>query len=226
MPVAPAVVWIRSLFLYVAGIVLVGLALFVPAGTFDYWQAWLYIAVLFIPFSIAMLYFLLSDPEFIKRRMQFREKEKAQKKIISVSTFIFLIGFLLPGLDRRFGWSAVPHELVLAADALVFLGYLLVFLVLRENRYASRTIGVEEGQKVVAAGPYSVVRHPMYAGTLLMFLLTPVALGSYVALLPFLLFLPLLALRILNEEEVLLRELPGYKEYCAKTRYRLIPFVW
>jgi len=212
--------------LFIAAFLVLSLAFFVPAGTLDYWQAWVYIAVILIPASFVVAYFLKYDPKFLERRMQYREKEAQQKRILGFGNIIFLISFLLPGFDRRFGWSVVPFEYVIAADILVFLGYLFVILVFRENRYAARIIQVEKGQTVISTGPYSIIRHPMYVGVLVMYLATPIALGSYVALIPFLLIPIILYFRILNEEEVLLRELPGYKEYCEKTRYRLIPYVW
>ena len=137
-----------------------------------------------------------------------------------------LIGFSLPGLDFRFGWSEVPVTVVLAADGIIFLGYLIFSLTLRENSYASRVVEVEKEQTVISTGPYAIVRHPMYLGILLIYLFTPIALGSYLAVSVFFLFVPLLVYRIRNEEEVLVRELPGYSEYRKKTRYRLIPFVW
>ncbi|PIZ99607.1 hypothetical protein COX84_00800 [Candidatus Micrarchaeota archaeon CG_4_10_14_0_2_um_filter_49_7] len=143
-----------------------------------------------------------------------------------MSSVVFLIGFLIPGLDRRFGWSNIPVEFVLAADALVLMGYAWTFLVFRENSYALRIIEVEKGQQVISTGPYSVIRHPMYLGVMIMFLATPIALGSYFALPAFLLLPPLLVYRILNEEVVLNRGLLGYGDYCKKNRYRLIPFVW
>ena len=226
MPFASAAMWIKGGLVYLAALAVLMLVFFVPAGTLDYWQAWAYIAVVMVPATFVILYFMVTDPEFMMRRMKYREKEKQQKSVIGVSWIIFVIGFILPGLDRRLGWSNVPTEFVIAADALVLISYLFVFWVFRENRYAARTIEVEKGQKVISTGPYSVIRHPMYVGTLLMYLSTPIALGSYWALPPFLLMIPVIAYRILNEEEVLLRELPGYKEYCQKTRYRLIPFVW
>ena len=206
--------------------VFIGLILFLPAGTLYYWEAWIYCGVLFIPVSFVVFYFLKKDPELLERRMRMREKEEKQKTIVKFAAIIFLIGFIIPGLDYRYQWSNVPFIFVIAANVIVFSGYMLCFLVFRENSYASRIIEVETGQEVITTGPYAIVRHPMYFGVLLMYLFTPLALGSYWAL-PF--FLPLLLLivsRLLNEEEVLLRELPGYKEYCQKTKFHLIPFIW
>ena len=203
-----------------------GLMLFLPAGTLYYWQEWIYCGVLFIPLSFVVFYFFKYDPELLERRMKMREKEEKQKTIQIVGIIIFFIGFLIPGLDYRYHWSNVPFLLVFAANAIVLAGYIFVFFVLRENSYASRIIEVEKGQKVITTGPYAIVRHPMYLGVLLMYLFTPLALGSYWALIFFLPLFPLLVSRLLNEEEVLLRELPGYKEYCQKTRYHLIPFIW
>jgi protein-S-isoprenylcysteine O-methyltransferase Ste14 len=208
--------------------VFLGLCLifFVPAGTLDYWEAWVYIAVLLVPFLFVLTYLLRKDPELLVRRIRFNEKESAQKRIIRVSGLIFLAGFLIPGLDHRYGWSDVPVEAVLAADILVIVGYALVFLVFRENPFASRVVEVEQDQNVISTGPYALVRHPMYLGTSIMWLATPVALGSYWAL-PIFLILPIvLVYRIMNEEEVLLRELPGYRKYTQKVRYRLIPGIW
>jgi protein-S-isoprenylcysteine O-methyltransferase Ste14 len=212
--------------LFLAAFAVIALALFVPAGTLDYWQAWLYIAVVMLPAAIVVTYFLKRDPAFLERRLSTREKEAKQQLIIKLSLPIFIIGFLLPGLDRRFGWSHVPFELAIAANAVVFLSYMLIFLVFKENSYASRTVQVEKGQKVVSTGPYAIVRHPMYLGSMFMYLATPIALGSYWALPPFVLMVPVFVFRILSEEEVLRRGLKGYKEYCKKVRYRLIPFVW
>ena len=216
----------KVVLIFAAALVVLGVIFFVPAGTLDYWQAWLYIAVLFGPVIFVLRYFLKNDPEFLKRRMRYKEKEARQKSIIKFAWVIFVIGFLLPGLDRRFGWSDVPFELVIAADALVLLGYAQCFLAFRENSYAGRTILVEKGQKVISTGPYSIIRHPMYLGALVMWAATPIALGSCWALPPFLLLFPIMVLRILNEEEVLRRGLPGYSAYCKKTPYRLLPYVW
>jgi protein-S-isoprenylcysteine O-methyltransferase Ste14 len=203
-----------------------GLLLFLPAGSLDYWQGWIYCGVLFIPMFFVVLYFLKKDPDLLERRMKIREKEEKQKTIQILGSIIFFIGFIISGLDYRYHWSNVPVFLVIAANAIVLSGYILVFFVLRENSYASRIIEVEKGQKVITTGPYAIVRHPMYLGVLLMYLFTPIALGSYWALPFFLPLLPLLVYRLLNEEEVLLKELSGYKEYCQKTRYHLFPFIW
>ncbi len=216
----------RALLLFPAAFLMLGLMFFVPAGTLDYWQAWAYLAVVFIPAAFVVAYFLKNDPEFLVRRLKFREKQAKQQLVIKLSSIVFIVGFLLPGIDRRFGWSSVPAELVLAADAVVFLSYLFIFLVFRENSFAGRTIEVVKEQKVISTGPYSVIRHPMYLGVIFMYSATPLALGSYLALPVFLLVIPILALRIRNEEDVLRRGLPGYSDYCKKTRYRLIPFVW
>lgn len=216
----------KLLLAWFGAFVFLGLMLFGLAGTIDYWQAWAYTAVIFIPAFFVVVYFLKRDPEFLERRMRLKEKEARQGLIIKAASLVFLIAFTIPGLDRRFGWSELPVEMVIAADILVFLGYALIFLVFRENSYAGRTVQVEKGQKVVSSGPYSVVRHPMYLGALVLYLATPVALGSYVALPAFFLLIPVLIFRILNEEEVLRRDLPGYKEYCQETKYRLIPYIW
>jgi protein-S-isoprenylcysteine O-methyltransferase Ste14 len=203
-----------------------GLIFFVPAGTLDYWEAWVYCAVLLVPCVFVLTYLLRKDPELLARRIRLNEKEPAQRRIIRASSLIFFTGFLIPGLDHRYGWSDIPVEAVLAANVLVIVGYALVFLVFKENPFASRVVEVEPDQRVISSGPYALVRHPMYLGTSIMWLATPIALGSYWALPVFLLLPIVLVYRIMNEEEVLLRELPGYREYTHKVRYRLIPGIW
>ena len=202
------------------------LLILLPAGTFNYWQVYLYCGILVVPIIFVLFYFLKNDPKFLERRTRAKEKEKQQIHIAILSTLIFLAGFIIPGLDHRFGWSSVPMNIVLLADLIILLGYLLIFFVFRQNSYASRIIEVDEEQKVISTGLYAIVRHPMYVGVLIMYIPTPLALGSYWGLIPFALLPLSLALRILNEEKVLSENLPGYKEYCQKTRYRLIPFIW
>jgi protein-S-isoprenylcysteine O-methyltransferase Ste14 len=209
-----------------AGFIVVALFLFLPAGSLLYWQAWVYLGVLFIPMIVVVNYFIKRDPGLLERRMRTREKYEPQKRIQALTGVLFFLGFLIPGLDYRFGWSFVPVPLVLAADAVVALGYLLIFLVFRENSYTSRIIDVEPGQRVVTTGPYALIRHPMYLGVTLMFLATPLALGSWVAVPLYFLVPVFLVFRIRNEEEVLVRELPGYADYCREVRYRLIPGLW
>lgn len=199
---------------------------FLPAGTWDYWEAWAYMGVILIPMFFAIIYLTRTAPDLIERRMRLREKEAAQKKVINLSVIYFLIVFLLPGFDQRFGWSHPPAWIVILADLIVLIGYGIIILVFRENHYASRIIEVEADQKVIRTGPYAIVRHPMYVGSILMYTLSPLALGSLWALIPGLLIIPLLVSRILNEEEVLKRDLKGYSEYTEQVKYRLIPGMW
>ncbi len=211
---------------WLAFLVVTIILLFVPAWTFDDWQAWAYLGVVFIPFTCAVIYLLLTDPALIERRMHTREREPQQKWVVLLTMAWFLLIFIVPGLDHRFGWSSAPLVLVVVTDVLVFLGYLLIFLVLRENSYASRVVEVEQGQKVISSGPYAIVRHPMYLGTLVMFFLTPLALGSYWGLIVALPLIPTLVLRIVNEEKVLAAELPGYADYMRQVKFRLVPGIW
>ena len=199
---------------------------FLPAGTFAYWEAWLYLAVLIIPMVLALIYLLRNDPELLERRMRMREKEASQKLIVKLGFLYCIIVFLIPGFDKRYEWSNVSVAIVIVADVFVLLGFGLFFLVLRQNRYASRIIEVEPGQEVVSSGPYAMVRHPMYLGVVMMYIFSPLALGSYWAIIPSLLIIPLLVVRIRNEENVLGRELKGYKEYMLRTKYRLMPGIW
>ncbi|MFA6572125.1 MAG: isoprenylcysteine carboxylmethyltransferase family protein [Bacteroidota bacterium] len=203
-----------------------GVLVLIPAGTFDYWQLYLYLAVLMCPMIFVLIYFVRKDPRFLDRRMRTKEKEKEQKIIVFITSILYLTGFLIPGFDRRFGWSEIPAIIVLIADLLVFLSYLLIFFVFKENSFASRIIEIDENQTVISKGPYSIVRHPMYSGMIVMWLATPLALGSYWAFIPFS-FIPFIMIfRALNEEKILSDQLPGYSDYCKKVRYRLIPFIW
>ena len=173
-----------------------------------------------------LFYFLKNDPKFLERRSKAREKEKAQVLISILNSMIFLAGFIIPGLDKRFGWSLVPLPIIIIACGVILLGYLIIFFVFRQNSYASRVIEVDEEQEVITTGLYGIVRHPMYVGAMIMYIPTPVALGSYWGLIPFALLPLSLVLRILNEEKVLKENLKGYKEYCEQTRYSLIPYIW
>jgi len=199
---------------------------FLPAGTLDYWQAWVYLGILLLPMCLVVAYFLKNDPELLERRMRVKEKEPEQKAIILLSYPLFLAAFLLPGLDRRCGWSAVPPWLVLAADIVVLAAYGMVFRVMRENRFLSRVVEVDPHQKVVTTGPYAVVRHPMYAAVMPMYLFSPLALGSFWALIPAAFVPGILIARIFNEEKVLGRELAEYRKYARRVKFRLIPGVW
>jgi protein-S-isoprenylcysteine O-methyltransferase Ste14 len=206
---------------------IVPVVLYAVSGTLHYWQGWLYWAVLIMPMLAAVGYFLRADPELLERRMRYKEQEPEQRFIVFLGSAVFITGFLAIGYDlRQHGFDQVPSALVLAADTGVLLSYSLVLWVFKENSYAARTIEVEEGQKVITTGPYSIIRHPMYLGVLVMYLLTPIALGSWRAVAVFLLLIPLIVWRILDEERLLLKELPGYNDYCSKEPYRLLPYIW
>jgi protein-S-isoprenylcysteine O-methyltransferase Ste14 len=216
----------KMLWIFPLAVVVVGLMLFLPAGSLRYWQAWMYLATVFLPALFVVSYFLTRDPGLLARRMQVKEKEREQQAIVKLANLACILGFLLPGLDYRYGWSGVPAWASVLADALVFLGYAIVFFVFRENSYTSRIVEVVEGQRVVSTGPYALVRHPMYAGMILMFLSTPIALGSFWALAFFVPVIALIIVRALDEERVLSRDLEGYTEYTRTVRYRLVPKVW
>jgi protein-S-isoprenylcysteine O-methyltransferase Ste14 len=202
------------------------LIFFLPAGSFAYWQGWAYMAILFIPMLFVLNILLKNNPKLLERRMRMKEKESAQKIIVKISTTVFLLAFILPGLDYRFGWSHVPLALVILSEFFVMLGYFIVFLVFRENSFTSRIVEVEKDQQVISTGPYAVVRHPMYTGVILMYGFTPLSLASWWALIPGILIIPVLVLRILNEEALLSRDLPGYTDYIQKVPWRLLPGVW
>jgi len=209
-----------------AGIVLLALLLFLPAGTLRYPGAWLLMAMLFIPMFLAGLVMLAKNPSLLAKRLDAKEKQRQQKQIVGLSGLMFIAGFVLAGLDFRFGWSRLPGWTGTAASVLFLLSYALYGEVLRENAYLSRTIGVQENQKVVDTGLYGIVRHPMYAATVFLFLSMPLVLGSLWAIIPLLFYPLLIARRIRYEEQLLTAELPGYTAYMKKVRWRMIPFIW
>lgn len=204
----------------------IGIFTLLPAGTFNYWQVYLYFSVIVIPMILVLFYFLKRDPKFLERRTRGREKVKEQKLIQMINLPVFMAAFIIPGLDRRFGWSDVPAEIIIITNILILGGYLIIFNVFRQNSYASRIVETDKEQKVITTGLYGVVRHPMYIGVLIMYMPTPLALGSYWGLIPMALLPVALVLRIMNEEKVLKENLGGYTEYCKKTKYRLIPYIW
>ena len=210
----------------VAGILLMGLLLFLPAGTLHYFGGWLLMGILFIPMVLAGFVMMRKDPNLLRSRLKAKEKQRDQDLVVKLSGLMFVLGFVLAGLDFRFGWFPLPRAVNLAAAVVFLLAYLLYAEVLRENAWLSRSIEVQEGQQVVDTGLYGIVRHPMYFATVLLFLSMPLVLGSIHAFLLFLIYPLLLVKRICNEEELLERELAGYKEYKQKVRWRMLPFIW
>mgnify|MGYP003306665528 CR=1 FL=1 len=211
---------------FTCGLLLVGLLIFLPAGTFCYTYGWLLVGLLFVPMLIAGFVMLSKSPEFLKKRLDAKEKQGTQKGVVLFSGLMFITGFVVAGLDFRFGWSNMPTWVVITASVLFLGAYALYAEVMRENAYLSRTIKVEKGQTVVDTGMYSIVRHPMYAVTLLLFLMIPLVLGSWYALIVFACYPAIIIVRLKDEEDLLTRQLPGYAEYKQKVKYRLIPFIW
>ena len=216
----------KGLTKYIAGLILVMLLLFIPAGTLRYSGGWLFIALLFIPMLIMGFVLIRKDPALLEKRLNAKETQNEQKGVVAVSGIMFLAGFILAGLDRRFGWTSIPGWAVAAGAVIFLVGYLMYAEVMRENSYLSRTVEVQSGQKVIDTGLYGIVRHPMYTATILMFLAMPVILGSLVSLAVFLIYPVVIVRRIGNEEEVLEKGLEGYTEYKKKVKYRLVPFIW
>ena len=211
---------------YLLGVILVGAILFLPAWSFFYWNAWLFMGILFVPMFIAGIVMLGKNPELLQKRLDAKEKESEQKSVVALSGLMFLAAFIVAGLDWRFGWTNMPNWVVWVATGLFMLSYLLYAEVLRENTYLSRTIEVQEDQKVIDTGLYGIVRHPMYMATLVLFLSMPLVLGSLYSFIIMLVYIPIIAKRIRNEEKVLEEGLPGYKEYKQKVKYKVIPFIW
>ena len=211
---------------FTAGVILLGLLIFVPAGTIHFPNGWLFMGILFIPMFIAGLIMYKYDPELLKKRLNAKEEESEQKEVIAWSGVMFLSAFIIAGLNYRFSWFVMPQWSVYLAAVIFLLSYALYGEVLRENTYLSRTIEVQENQKVIDTGLYGIVRHPMYMATIFLFLSMPLVLGSPLSFLIMLGYIPLIAKRIRNEEEVLENGLEGYKEYKEKVRYKMIPYIW
>ena len=211
---------------FLSGLLIVGLLLFLPAGTFAYWQAWLLIGILFVPMFIAGLIMMKKSPELLRKRLDVKEEQSEQKTVIALSGVMFLAAFIVAGLNFRFGWIVLPAWVSWAAAVVFLLAYALYAEVLRENVWLSRTVEVQENQKVIDTGLYGVVRHPMYMSTLLLFLAMPLVLGSAPSFVIMLAYIPIIAKRIQNEEKVVESGLAGYAEYKKRVRYKVIPFVW
>ena len=218
--------FVQAVCKFLLGVVIVGLLLFLSAGSLHYWQGWLLMGILFIPMFCAGFVMMAKNPELLRKRLNAREGEKDQKTVVKLSGFLFIAAFVVAGLNWRFGWCVLPNWAVWVAVGLFLVCYLLYAEVLRENTYLSRTIEVQENQKVIDTGLYGIVRHPMYMATTVLFLVMPLVLASPISFLIMLLYIPLIAKRIKNEEKVLEEGLAGYKEYKQKVKYKVIPFIW
>lgn len=219
-------IFLQAILKFVFGILLVGFLVFLPAGTFRFFQGWLFMGILFIPMFIAGFVLMAKNPKLLESRLNAKEKQSDQSLVVRLSGLMFLAGFIVAGLDFRFGWLTLPKGVSIGAAVVFFAAYVLYAEVLRENTYLSRTIEVQENQKVIDTGLYGIVRHPMYFATVLLFLAMPLVLGSLISFVIFLAYPFLIAKRIKGEEAFLEKELTGYSEYKEKVKYRLIPFVW
>ena len=217
---------LNGLVKYIAGLVIMALLLFLPAGTMHYLGGWRLLLLLFVPMLIFGIVLVIAAPDLLARRLKSKEKRSVQSGIIRFSGLMFIAGFVVAGLDFRFVWSVVPQAVVYTAEALFLISYILYAEVMRENEWLSRTVEVSVGQTVVSTGLYSIVRHPMYTTTVLLFLTMPLILGSWWAFAIFMLYIPMIVARIIDEERLLAVELDGYAEYCKRVRWRLLPFVW
>lgn len=218
--------FVQAIGKFLLGVVIIGLLLFLSAGSLQYWQGWLLMGVLFVPMFCAGLVMMAKNPELLRKRLNAKEEEQEQKTVVKLSGLLFIAAFVVAGLNWRFGWCVLPDWAVWASAVLFLVCYLLYAEVLRENTYLSRTIEVQENQKVIDTGLYGIVRHPMYMATTVLFLAMPLVLASPISFLIMLLYLPLIARRIKNEEKVLEDGLAGYKEYKQRVKYRVLPFIW
>lgn len=218
--------FIGALSKFIFGLLIIGALLFISAGSFEYWNGWLFMGLLFIPMFMAGVVMMVKNPDLLRRRLNAKEREKEQKHVVIFSGIMFLVGFIVAGLNYRFGGIEIPNYVIIISSIIFLIAYVLYAEVLRENTFLSRTIEVSENQRVIDTGLYGVVRHPMYAATIILFLSMPLVLGSLISFIVFLAYPIIIAKRIKNEEEVLEKDLQGYSEYKKKVKYRIIPFVW
>ena len=216
----------QAIIKFILGVLIIALLLFIPANTINYWNGWLFMGLLFIPMFIAGVVMMIKSPDLLKKRLNAKEKENEQKQVVLFSGLMFLSGFIIAGLNYRYNWITIPNLVVIISSIMFVLAYILYAEVLRENTYLSRTLEVQENQKVVDTGLYGIVRHPMYATTILLFLSMPLILGSTISFVIFLIYPFIISRRIKKEEEVLERELDGYSDYKKKVKYKVIPFIW
>jgi len=210
----------------IATALITGALIFIPAGSLRFWNGWLFLAVFFVPWFFSIFYLGVKDPELLKKRSNLKEKNRTQMSIQVISFIIYIVMLVIPGLDHRFGWSRIPVLLIWLSAAATLAGFIMCIIVMRQNSYASRVIEIQDGQKLIDTGLYSFVRHPMYLSLIILFVFSPLVLGSFFGLILAVLIPTLLVIRILNEEKVLREGLPGYREYAQKVRYRLIPLIW
>ena len=218
--------FLQAIIKYLFGVLIIGALLFIPANSFDYWNGWLFMGLLFIPMFIAGIILMIKNPELLRKRLNAKEQESEQKWVLLFSGLMFIAGFIIAGLNYRYRWIEMPNVVTIISSILFIITYILYAEVLRENTYLSRTIEVQENQKVIDTGLYGIVRHPMYAVTILLFLTIPLVLGSIISFIIFLIYPIIIGKRIKNEEKVLEKDLKGYTEYKKKVKYKVIPFVW
>lgn len=218
--------FLQAIIKFLLGVLIIGILLFIPAGTIEYWNAWLLMGLLFIPMFIVGIILMIKNPDLLRKRLNAKESENEQKKVVAISGLMFVVGFICAGLNYRYKWINIPNIVIIISSIVFVIAYILYGEVLRENAYLSRTIEVQENQKVIDTGLYGIVRHPMYTTTIILFLSMPLMLGSMISFIIFLIYPIIIAKRIKNEEKVLEKNLKGYKEYKNKVKYKMIPFIW
>ncbi len=220
------ILFLEAFIKYIFGVLLVGLLIFLPAGSFKFYNGWLFMGLLFIPMFLVGIYLMIKDPDLLRRRLNAKEKESEQKDVVLFSALMFILGFIVAGLDYRYSFLVLPKIVIIISSIIFLISYLLYGLVLKQNTYLLRTIEVEKNQKLVDSGFYSIVRHPMYSITIILFFMIPLILGSLISFIVFMMYPLIIIKRIENEEEVLEKDLKGYKEYKKKVKYKLIPYIW